>query len=97
MWKDPLRARLRQTGPLLRDHPNVRARMVCESCGQRWLYDLVDSADWGGDGDGRVIYAAVPEAVGETVCATLSTREVAALGPRIVIHDYTTNRIDRVA
>ncbi|HCQ66005.1 MAG TPA: hypothetical protein DIU07_13015 [Rhodobacteraceae bacterium] len=88
-------APLRQAGPLLRDHPNVRAVMVCEACGQRWLYDVLDSVEWGGEGDGRLIYALLPEALTEDACGALTTGEVEALRPRLVVHDDTTNRIDR--
>ena len=95
-WNDPKAAQLLQAGALLRDHPNVRALMVCEICGQRWLYDFLDSEDWGGDGDGRVIYAPVPQALAEAACAELTVREVDRLRPRLVVHDDTTNRIDRV-
>lgn len=90
-------ARLRQAGPLLGDHPNVRAVVVCGTCGQRWLYDLLDNIEWGGEGAARAIYAKLPDALAEEACGALTTGEVETLRPRLVIHDYTTNRIDRVA
>ena len=88
-------ARLRQAGPLLRGHPNVRAVMVRAACGQRWRYNMLDSVEWGGEGDGRVIYAPLPHAPSEDACGALTTGKVDALRPRRVVHDDTTNRIDR--
>lgn len=96
LWKDPAEGHLEMAGALLRDHPNVRAVMQCRDCGQRWLYDFLDSADWGGDGAGRVIYAPLPDAAPDSACGTLGRGEVEALRPRLVVRDYAAGDFERV-
>ena len=45
-----------QVGAVMEAHPNIRAVMACPCCGTLYIYDTLDSADWGGEGDGMIMY-----------------------------------------
>lgn len=96
IWENPTSARPVPAGPLLRDHPNARALMVCETRGQHWLFDFLDSADAGGEGQGRVICTPVEEAVQADACAALTTGDIDTLRPRLVVRDHPTAGFERV-
>ena len=43
-------------GPIREDHPNIRAALRCPCCAQVYIWDFMDSSEWGGEGEGEVTY-----------------------------------------